>query len=106
MSSCNGHSRAVRADRARQSPTSGLRLPAERIMLGSAHHHVDVAAAALRAHEPLAPIRHGHLGAVSLGHLRRVGLDLVAAMMSVKCAAAVLPSVAGRPGYDFNAVSG
>ena len=43
--------------------------------LGAAHYHVDIVAAALRADQPLSPLRHAHLGAVALGHLGRVGLD-------------------------------
>src|SRR5215472_11214821 len=53
-----------------------------RIALRPAHHKTDVAAATLRAHEPLAPIRHGRLGAVSLGHLGRVRLDLMTAILA------------------------
>jgi hypothetical protein len=50
--------------------------------LSPAHHHVDVAATALAAHEPLAPIRHCRLDTVSLGHLGWVRLDLMAAILA------------------------
>jgi hypothetical protein len=50
--------------------------------LGSTHHHVDVAAAALRADEPLAPLGNGGLGAVPRGDLRRVGLGPVTARLA------------------------
>jgi hypothetical protein len=48
--------------------------------LGPAHHHIDLAAPALAARKPLSPIRHGRLGAVALGELGRIGLDLAAAI--------------------------
>jgi len=51
--------------------------------LGPGHHHVDVAAAAPGADEPLAPLRDGGVGAVPLGHLGGVGLDLVAARLAL-----------------------
>ena len=47
--------------------------------LGPGHNHVDIAAAAVRAHQPLAPIGNGSLGAVSLGG---VGLGLVTARLA------------------------
>jgi hypothetical protein len=50
--------------------------------LGSAHHHVDVAAMALRAYQPLAPVRHCRFGTVSLGHFGRIRLDFVAAIFA------------------------
>ena len=37
---------------------------------------------ALRAYQPLAPIRHRHLGAVPLGHLGGVGLDFMLACLA------------------------
>src|SRR5580658_10172441 len=46
--------------RIRESPTSAALFSCPR--LGPAHHHVEVAAPAPRAHQPLAPIRHSHLG--------------------------------------------
>src|SRR6516164_1382243 len=58
-------------------------IPAERIKsrspLGSGQHHVDLPAAALRAHQPLAPIEHGRLSAVAGSHLGGIGLDLMSA---------------------------
>jgi hypothetical protein len=50
--------------------------------LGPGHHHVDVAAAAGRADEPLAPLRNRHVGAILLRHLGGVGLDLMAARLA------------------------
>jgi hypothetical protein len=41
--------------------------------------HIHLPAAAARAHQPVAPIGYGRLGAIALGHLRGVGLDLTAA---------------------------
>ena len=49
---------------------------------GSAHYHVDIVAATLRADQPLSPLRHAHLGAIALCHLGRVGLDLVLACLA------------------------
>jgi hypothetical protein len=47
---------------------------------------------------------------VTLGHFRRIGLDLVAALLAPhdrrRRAAAVLPSVAGGPGADFSFATG
>jgi hypothetical protein len=48
--------------------------------LGSAHDEIDAPATALGAHQPRVPIGDGHLRAVALGHLDRVGLDLVPAI--------------------------
>jgi hypothetical protein len=47
---------------------------------GPGHHHVDVAAAAPGAYEPLAPFENAGRGAISLGHLGSIRLDLVAAI--------------------------
>jgi hypothetical protein len=47
--------------------------------LGSGHHHVYVAAAAVRAHQPIGPIENGDLGAVPLGDFRGIGLGSVTA---------------------------
>ena len=41
------------------------------------YHHVDVVAAALRAHKPLAPVEDRRLSTVSLRLLSGVGLDLM-----------------------------
>jgi hypothetical protein len=49
------------------------------LLLGSGHDHVDLTAAAFVADQPLSPIGHGRFGAVALGHLGRVGLDLMLA---------------------------
>jgi hypothetical protein len=54
-----------------------LTLPA----LSSGDHHVDLAAAASRADEPLASLGNGDLGAVPFGHLGRVELDPLAARL-------------------------
>ena len=48
--------------------------------LGSPNDHIDPPAPALAAHKSRMPIRDGHLGAVALGHLGGVGLDLMAAI--------------------------
>jgi hypothetical protein len=45
--------------------------------LGPGHHHVDIAAAAVRAHQPIAPIENDSLGAVPQSDLRRVRLGPV-----------------------------
>ena len=45
-----------------------------------AHHHVDPAAAALAAHQPVAPILHRGLSTVSLRHLCRIGFNLMSAI--------------------------
>jgi len=50
--------------------------------LGPGHHHIDVATAAPGADKPLAPPGNGGLGAVPLGHLRRVGLGPVTACLA------------------------
>jgi hypothetical protein len=51
-------------------------------LLGSAYDHIDLTAAALGTDQPLSPIGHGRFGAVSLGHLGRVGLNLVTAILA------------------------
>jgi hypothetical protein len=61
--------------------TTSCRVCASR-PFGPGHHHADFAAAASRAHKPLAPIRDGRLDTVALGrfdrvlHLRVISLDL------------------------------
>src|SRR5215469_9229529 len=50
--------------------------------LGAGHHHVDSAAATPGAHQPIAPLGNGGLGAVPLGHLRRIGLGPVTARLA------------------------
>jgi hypothetical protein len=50
--------------------------------VGPGHHHVDIPAAASRAHQPIAPLGNGCLGAVPLGDLRSVGLGPVAARLA------------------------
>jgi hypothetical protein len=42
--------------------------------LSSRHHHVDIAAAASCAHEPLSPIAHSRFGAVPLRLFDGIGL--------------------------------
>ena len=53
----------------------GRALPA----LGSSNHHIDFTAATAGTDEPVAPIEHGRLGAISSGHFAGVGLDLMLA---------------------------
>ena len=48
--------------------------------LGPGHHHVDVAAAARRADEPLAPLGDACFGPVALGDLGSIRLDLMTAL--------------------------
>jgi hypothetical protein len=50
--------------------------------LSPAHHHIGLPAAAFGTDLPLAPIGHGHLGAVSLGHLGGVGLNLMLTILA------------------------
>jgi len=54
---------------------SRLALP----LLGPGHNHIDVAAAAPEAFEPLAPLGNGGFDPVPLGHLGSIGFDLMAA---------------------------
>ena len=49
---------------------------------GPGHYHIDLAAAALGANQPLAPLWHGCVVAILLGHFRRIGLDLVLASLA------------------------
>jgi hypothetical protein len=51
-------------------------------LLGSGYDHIDLMAAAFGADEPGAPIEHRRFGAVPLGHLGGIGLDLVAAILA------------------------
>jgi len=55
-----------------------IALPSQRIVLRAADDESGVPAAALPAHEPLAPRWHGRVGTVSLGHLGGIGRGLVA----------------------------
>jgi hypothetical protein len=48
----------------------------------ASNHDIHLPAAAFGADQPLAPIGHGRFGAVPLGHLGRVGLDLMAAILT------------------------
>jgi hypothetical protein len=58
-----------------------LRSPlAVRSPLRPGHDHIDFAAAAFGADQPLAPIGHRHFGAVALNLFGGIGLDLVAAV--------------------------
>ena len=50
--------------------------------LGPGHDHVDLSAAAFGADQPLAPIEHGHFGAVLSSYLGRVRLGLIAAALA------------------------
>jgi len=50
--------------------------------LGPRHHHVNVAATAPGADEPLSPLGNGGLGPVLLGQLGGIGLDLVTARLA------------------------
>jgi hypothetical protein len=42
------------------------------------HHHIDLAAAAFRADQPIPPLGNGHFGAVALSLFGGIGLDLMA----------------------------
>ena len=57
------------------SPSFSLPFGTQGSSLGSGHHHIDLPAATLRTHQPLAPIEHGRFGAVPSCHLGWVGLD-------------------------------
>ena len=46
----------------------------------AAYDHINLAAATLRADQPLSPIGKGHLSAVAFGLLGGIGLDLMAAV--------------------------
>jgi hypothetical protein len=48
----------------------------------SAYDHIDLTAAALGADQPGAPIEHRRCRAVPLGHLGRVGLNLMPAILA------------------------
>ena len=78
-------------------------------MAWPAHDAVDIEAAALRADQPLAPIEHRYVGAVSLGHFGQIGRGLMAAVLAhaikTKCALAALPKVIGRPGSYLDLVA-
>ena len=50
--------------------------------LGPCDDHISLPAAALGAGYPLAPIADRYIGAISLGYLGRVGLDLMAARLA------------------------
>jgi hypothetical protein len=71
-------------------------------LLGSGYDHVDLSASAAGADEPLTPIGHGHFGTVPLGHVGRVGLDLMAAILAPNdqpdAGGGSVPSVIGEPG--------
>jgi hypothetical protein len=43
------------------------------------YQHIYLTAAAVRANQSIAPIKHNHLGAVSPGLLSRIRLDLMLA---------------------------
>src|SRR5215472_1261729 len=102
FSSLHSTARAWHIDAVRGRPPHQILTTGPRITLRSAHHEIDVAAAALRADEPLAPIRHSCLGTVARP-FRRVQArpsagNLLHHMVSWRWAAAVLPSVTGGPG--------
>jgi hypothetical protein len=66
------------------------------------HHRIDIAAAALRADQPLAPVERGRSRAVPSSHLGGIGVDLVRPFLAPhhdRCACRVLPegSRVGRP---------
>jgi len=50
--------------------------------LGPGHHPVDVAAAAPGTDQPIAPLRNGGPGTISLCHFDRVGLGPVATRLA------------------------
>jgi hypothetical protein len=47
--------------------------------LGPGDHYIDRSAPAARTYEPISPIENAGSGAITPGHMGRVGLDLVAA---------------------------
>jgi hypothetical protein len=59
-----------------KSSISASRVP---LLPLAAYDHIDLTAAAFGADQPLSPIGHRHCRAVSLGHVGRVGLDLMPA---------------------------
>jgi len=63
-------------------------------------HEINLPAAAAGAHKPFVPFGDGHLGAVALGHLAGVGLDLPAAVLDT------IRSAAPRPPRRCRASSG
>jgi hypothetical protein len=73
--------------------------------LCSSHHHINHAVSAARTHETISPVENRGIRAISSSHLSGAKLDLVAARLhhtiSRMRAAAVLPSVIGRPDGDF-----
>jgi hypothetical protein len=93
-----------------------VRSLAVRAPLRTGHHHVNLAAAALGADQPLMPIENCGLGAASLRMFGGIRLDLMAAIpvphdeanlgtggIAERRALAALPSVIGGPGSDFTA---
>src|SRR6516164_4563832 len=79
FSSLHSTARAWHIDAVRGRPLHQIltTIPAESIRsrspLRSGQHHVGLPAAALRTHQPLAPVEHGDVGAVAGGHLGRGG---------------------------------
>jgi hypothetical protein len=72
--------------------------------LGSGNDHVDLAAAAIGAHGPGTTLEDSRLGAVALGHLGRVGLDVVLTSLQTPEAHArscCVTSVIGGPSSGF-----
>jgi hypothetical protein len=69
------------------------------------HNHVKLAAAALAADQPLPPFGNRHLGTVAFRLAPRDRPQLGGGNLGTRRSAGrrTLPSVAGRPGSDFNA---
>jgi hypothetical protein len=69
------------------------------------HHHIDLTAAALRAHKPLAPLKDGvsasYRRACSVGSGSTWCWHSLHQTISRTLAVAALPSVIGGPGSDF-----
>ena len=60
----------------------GLRTSLSLSPLGTAHHHIDLTATTLRAHQAIAPVKHGRIGAVALCHLGGLGFHLMTATLA------------------------
>jgi hypothetical protein len=69
------------------------------------YHHVDLTAAAPGTPEPIAPGEHAGLGAVPVGHLGRIGLDLMPTCPAPNdqphAGRGGVAEVIGGPGSDF-----
>ncbi len=50
------------------------------LVASPSHHHINLAAAAFRADQPVPPLGNGHFGGVALSLFGGIGLDLMAAI--------------------------